>query len=240
MRVTCARPGPARTTTTPRVQAPARPPLTPRSVNALTDVHLPFVDLIDRQRQPRMPWHDVQAAVTARVRQVCGDPVTLPQNKCAKDFAASFIEKWNFVRRDDGVETAYPAIDRFAEYKHREVVAQWTALLAADASFATRPVGVLARCQALRSITRWSGGRDSEASIGAAYISLIEEAQHFIYIENQYFISSRISASRCVCAVRAGGDRGAGRTTARQAIWWRGRCMRASAAPLPHTKRSAS
>ena len=34
------------------------------SITALTDVHLPFVDIIDRTRQPRMPWHDIQAAVT--------------------------------------------------------------------------------------------------------------------------------------------------------------------------------
>ena len=100
------------------------------------------------------------------------------------------------MRRDDAVEAAYPAIDRYPEYKHRDIVAQWTALMAADTSFTSRPVAYAARCQALRSITRWSGGRDTEASIGAAYISLIEQAQHCIYIENQYFISSRISASK--------------------------------------------
>ena len=39
------------------------------------------------------------------------------------------MDKWNFVRRDDGVEASYPALDRVAEYKHREYVDQWLSLV---------------------------------------------------------------------------------------------------------------
>jgi phosphatidylserine/phosphatidylglycerophosphate/cardiolipin synthase-like enzyme len=46
-------------------------------------------------------------------------------------------------------------------------------------------------CQVLRSISEWSVGIPTpETSIYKAYITLIRESEHFIYIENQYFISS--------------------------------------------------
>ena len=44
--------------------------------------------------------------------------------------------------------------------------------------------------QVLRSVTRWSAMTDkTEDSIHQAYITLIEGAQHYIYIENQFFVS---------------------------------------------------
>ncbi|EGR28742.1 phospholipase d1, putative [Ichthyophthirius multifiliis] len=46
-------------------------------------------------------------------------------------------------------------------------------------------------CQMLRSSSIWSCGiKDTECSIHMAYIHLIGQAQHFIYIENQFFISN--------------------------------------------------
>ncbi|KAG7013656.1 Phospholipase D zeta 1 [Cucurbita argyrosperma subsp. argyrosperma] len=46
------------------------------------------------------------------------------------------------------------------------------------------------RCQVIRSVSQWSAGTSrTEDSIHIAYCSLIEKAEHFIYIENQFFIS---------------------------------------------------
>ncbi|KAF8392647.1 hypothetical protein HHK36_022996 [Tetracentron sinense] len=46
------------------------------------------------------------------------------------------------------------------------------------------------RCQVIRSVGQWSAGTSqTEESIHSAYCSLIEKAEHFIYIENQFFIS---------------------------------------------------
>ncbi|OVA12917.1 Phospholipase D/Transphosphatidylase [Macleaya cordata] len=46
------------------------------------------------------------------------------------------------------------------------------------------------RCQVIRSVGQWSAGTSqTEESIHNAYCSLIEKAEHFIYIENQFFIS---------------------------------------------------
>ncbi|KAK7356116.1 hypothetical protein VNO80_15382 [Phaseolus coccineus] len=46
------------------------------------------------------------------------------------------------------------------------------------------------QCQVIRSVSQWSAGTSQpEESIHTAYCSLIEKAKHFIYIENQFFIS---------------------------------------------------
>ncbi|CAG9328777.1 unnamed protein product [Blepharisma stoltei] len=46
-------------------------------------------------------------------------------------------------------------------------------------------------CQVLRSAGLWSLGLEhTEHSIHTAYLNLIDQADHFIYIENQFFISS--------------------------------------------------
>lgn len=46
------------------------------------------------------------------------------------------------------------------------------------------------RAQLLRSSGPWSSGIATEASIQAAYVDVIGRAQKFIYIENQFFITS--------------------------------------------------
>ena len=42
--------------------------------------------------------------------------------------------------------------------------------------------------QVLRSMCKWSGNTYTETSILQAYIDLIQNAQHFIYIENQVIL----------------------------------------------------
>ncbi|EPS61308.1 hypothetical protein M569_13489, partial [Genlisea aurea] len=45
-------------------------------------------------------------------------------------------------------------------------------------------------CQVVRSVSQWSAGTSyTEDSIHKAYCTLVEEAEYFIYIENQFFIS---------------------------------------------------
>ncbi|KAK1291392.1 Phospholipase D p1 [Acorus calamus] len=45
-------------------------------------------------------------------------------------------------------------------------------------------------CQVIRSVGQWSAGTSqTEESIHIAYCSLIDRAEHFVYIENQFFIS---------------------------------------------------
>lgn len=53
-------------------------------------------------------------------------------------------------------------------------------------------------CQIVRSCTNWSGGVDTEHSVANAYISVIENSQHFLYIENQFFITATSEAQQPV------------------------------------------
>jgi len=45
-------------------------------------------------------------------------------------------------------------------------------------------------CQIVRSCTKWSHNVQTEHSIASAYISIIQNSQHFVYIENQFFITA--------------------------------------------------
>ena len=52
------------------------------------------------------------------------------------------------------------------------------------------PSGRNLKIQVLRSVCKWSAGQPKETSIYDAYLHAIQNAEHFIYIENQFFISS--------------------------------------------------
>jgi len=53
------------------------------------------------------------------------------------------------------------------------------------------------RCHLLRSCGRWSSGLlDTERGIQDAYKHFIESAQHYIYIENQFFVSGMEAETR--------------------------------------------
>ena len=53
-------------------------------------------------------------------------------------------------------------------------------------------------CQIVRSACQWSHGIPVEHSIANAYIEIIKKAQHFIYIENQFFITATNDRQRPV------------------------------------------
>lgn len=117
-------------------------------------LELPFIDLIDRSKDPRMPWHDVSVRVD-------GYP--------ARDVAKNFIQRWNH---------------------HRDAIAMSARLLTPKSTL--WPHRDTKKCQILRSLCGWSGQgiERTEKSIQTAMIDAIQNAKHFIYIENQYFISS--------------------------------------------------
>ena len=58
------------------------------------------------------------------------------------------------------------------------------------------PAGI--QCQIVRSCSKWSHGVETEHSIANAYISIIENSQHFVYIENQFFITATSEAQHPV------------------------------------------
>ena len=53
-------------------------------------------------------------------------------------------------------------------------------------------------CQIVRSCSKWSNGTRIEHSIANAYINVIENSRHFVYIENQFFITTTSDAQKPV------------------------------------------
>ncbi|KAE8366512.1 hypothetical protein BDV27DRAFT_91053 [Aspergillus caelatus] len=45
-------------------------------------------------------------------------------------------------------------------------------------------------CQIVRSCSKWSNGTPTEHSIADAYAAIIRNSEHFVYIENQFFITA--------------------------------------------------
>lgn len=52
------------------------------------------------------------------------------------------------------------------------------------------------QCQIVRSCTKWSHGVATQHSIADAYISIIQNSQYFVYIENQFFITATSDAQK--------------------------------------------
>ena len=122
----------------------------------------PYEEMYDRSRVPRMPWHDISM-------QVVGQP--------ARDLTRHFVQRWNYVRRGRNPTRPTPFLLPPPDYKKEDLDA----------------LGLSGTCevQILRSASAWSLGIDeTEASIQSAYVRMIEDSEHFVYIENQFFISS--------------------------------------------------
>uniref|UniRef100_A0A8B9D413 Phospholipase n=1 Tax=Anser cygnoides TaxID=8845 RepID=A0A8B9D413_ANSCY len=124
----------------------------------------PFADFIDRYTTPRMPWHDISSVV---------------HGKAARDVARHFIQRWNFTKimKPKYRSLSYPFLLPKTQQTANELKYQV-------------PEAVHATVQVIRSAADWSAGiKYHEESIHNAYISVIENSKHYIYIENQFFIS---------------------------------------------------
>ncbi|XP_060654900.1 phospholipase D2 isoform X1 [Drosophila nasuta] len=137
------------------------------------NLNAPFVDIIDRTTTPRMPWHDVGICVVGA---------------SARDVARHFIQRWNAMKLEklrDNVRFPYLMPKSYAQIRlnaHLQQLQQ------------RRQQNVT--CQLLRSASAWSCGFIEadlvEQSIHDAYIETITKAQHYIYIENQFFITMQL------------------------------------------------
>ena len=136
----------------------------------------------------RMPWHDVAMGVI-------GD--------CVYDIAEHFVLRWNFVKRDkykrdkqydwltlqgrEGDMEDLIGVQRpkfpMGDYVHHPIsdlqMKPW----------ASEQPGTV-HAQIIRSSADWSSGILTEHSIQNAYCEVIRNAEHFVYIENQFFITA--------------------------------------------------
>ncbi|TCD69038.1 Phospholipase D1 [Steccherinum ochraceum] len=129
------------------------------------NLNKPAEDMYDRSKVPRMPWHDVSM-------QVVGQP--------ARDLARHFVQRWNHLLRIKNHTRLMPFLIPPPEFKPGELSA----------------MGLNGTCelQICRSAGPWSMGTPDkiEHSIQNAYLKAIQLSEHFVYIENQFFITSTV------------------------------------------------
>ncbi|KAF2792764.1 phospholipase-like protein PldA [Melanomma pulvis-pyrius CBS 109.77] len=135
----------------------------------------------------RMPWHDVAMGLIG---------------PCVYDIAEHFVLRWNFCKRDK-----YKRDDRYdwltlegREGEDEDLVGvQRPKFPVGD--YIHHPLSPLStknldnrgtvHAQLVRSSADWSSGiLPAEHSIQTAYCDLIREADHYVYIENQFFITA--------------------------------------------------
>ncbi|KAI9849920.1 MAG: Phospholipase D1 [Sclerophora amabilis] len=123
----------------------------------------PYEEMYDRTKVARMPWHDISM-------QVVGQP--------ARDLTRHFVQRWNYVLRQRKPTRPTPFLLPPPDFNPADLEA----------------LGLNGTCevQILRSCCWWSIGTPdkTEHSIMNAYIKMIEQSEHFVYIENQFFVSS--------------------------------------------------
>ena len=131
-------------------------------------------DGVERNEIPRMPWHDVSCAFTGEAVQ---------------DAVKHFMERYNALTKP-WWQTYFNWF--FQYFQNTSQVKQ---LFYSKKNKAKEAVlnssGHNVNIQFLRSVHNWSAAQPHEFSIYNAYIKAIKNAKHFIYIENQFFISSQ-------------------------------------------------
>ncbi|KAK8043062.1 phospholipase [Apiospora phragmitis] len=134
----------------------------------------------------RMPWHDVAMGVIG---------------PCVYDIAEHFVLRWNFVKRDK-----YKRDDRFDWMQLRGRTGDDEDLVGVQrpkhpvGEYILHPLSPLetknlnnrgsVHAQIIRSSADWSSGILRDHSIQNAYSEIIRNAEHFVYIENQFFITA--------------------------------------------------
>ncbi|KAJ5150413.1 uncharacterized protein N7500_010602 [Penicillium coprophilum] len=135
----------------------------------------------------RMPWHDVAMGL---------------QGDCVYDIAEHFVLRWNFIKRDkykrshdvdwllmEG-HTGEDEEDIIAVQRPKYPCGDYIQHPLTPLSTKARGNVGTVRAQIVRSSDDWSSGILNEHSIQNAYCETIRNAQHFVYIENQFFITA--------------------------------------------------
>ncbi|KAI5954529.1 SPO14 [Candida jiufengensis] len=122
----------------------------------------PYESMYNREVTPRMPWHDIHMFTNGKI---------------ARDLSRHFVQRWNYLIRQKRPSRPTPLLIPPPDFTQEEAL----------------KAGYSGSCeiQLLRSSGNWSLGlQRHEQSIQNAYLSLIENSEHFIYIENQFFVTS--------------------------------------------------
>lgn len=128
-----------------------------------SDLTKPAQDLFDRTRFPRMPWHDTGL-------QLIGQP--------ARDLCRHFTQRWNYLLRNKNHTRKFPFLVPAPDFTPEELEKY--------------QISGTCEAQICRSAGPWSLGTSKtvEHSIQNAYLKCIQMSDHFVYIENQFFVTS--------------------------------------------------
>lgn len=131
-------------------------------VKDFSNLDKPYETLYDRKITPRMPWHDIHMMTSGEV---------------ARDLSRHFVQRWNYLLRQKRPSRLTPILTPPPDLTPEQL----------------KDLKLTGTCevQILRSAGNWSLGlKEHEESIHQAYLKLIENSEHFIYIENQFFVTS--------------------------------------------------
>ena len=132
------------------------------------ELNKPFESMYDRNEVPRMPWHDIHMMTVG---------------PAARDVARHFVQRWNYLLREKRPSRPTPLLLPPNDFTRDE--------LENSPFFRNLKARSTCELQILRSAGYWSLGlKETENSIQMAYIKLIETSNHFIYIENQFFVTT--------------------------------------------------
>lgn len=141
---------------------------------------------LNKAENGRMPWHDVHLGII-------GQAVT--------DVTEHYVLRWNFIKRDKykrdddvpwlempGREGADEDLVGVQRPKHP--VGGYVEHPLGATSTGEQRTGGAVDAQIVRSSCDWSSGILLEHSIQTAYCQIIRAAEHYVYIENQFFITA--------------------------------------------------
>ena len=167
------------------------------------DVDKFYKEQLNRNEKPRMAWHDVH---------------TMVKGPIVSDIVRHFVERWNdarFEKKNSGItnvgnlsnnkelnndkknnirenedeEEDEDGHENINNINKKNELNQ-TAFLLDDDEENDQNIKMDFNIQALRSVSDWSIGKTiPERSILQGYYKLIDNSKHYIYIENQFFIT---------------------------------------------------
>ncbi|KAJ3493390.1 hypothetical protein NLG97_g4763 [Lecanicillium saksenae] len=145
---------------------------------------------LDRTKNSRMGWSDVALCMTGNITH---------------SLIGHFVDRWNYLydakygekngSKYTRMETPDP-IEEIQRTVHQAVGSLRKRFTRGLRGLGRKKVEVKEDkldIQLTRSCARWSSGHRTEHSIANAYVDAILKAEHFIYIENQFFITATSS-----------------------------------------------
>ncbi|OIW28351.1 phospholipase D/nuclease [Coniochaeta ligniaria NRRL 30616] len=147
---------------------------------------------LDRTKSSRMGWSDISISLSGPI---------------VDSLIHHFTDRWNYIFNqkylaraenkyaplERAVNRAEPAGDMFRGV-HQRFQHGMRHMMSRDeygeGQDSQQQDGGQANIQLTRSASQWSAGHATEHSIANAYIDAITNARHFVYIENQFFITA--------------------------------------------------